>query len=267
MAIGSDFSIISNRKSIKTIYKLLGVLDLHTHIRLKPVIIFFQKYFYKHQKSQIRILELGCGSGINAFEVWKIAKKSNIDFYYVGVDFSFQGIDVANRILLSFQDNSNSKISFYQDDAKSFVEKYEGDYFDFILLADIIEHVENPKELLDYSKKILKDEGFFVVSVPTPLYPKIFGRSFHNQIGHLIDGYFVSQLDELFNYVKCRRVLFKYNTGIFSNIGCWLYYNKLNFNNRYLNFLKSLILYPFKFLDFVNNFRVSCSLFAIYKKQ
>ncbi len=136
-----------------------------------------------------------------------------------------------------------------------------------ILFIDIIEHIKNPQELINLSKNKLKNNGIFIVSVPTPLYPKIFGRKFHNKIGHLVEGYSITKIDELFNNCNCQRIIYQYNTGIFSNIGCWLYYNKLIFNNKYLNLLKCLFLYPFIFLDFYNDSKISCSLFAVYKKN
>lgn len=134
-------------------------------------------------------------------------------------------------------------------------------------MTDVIEHIENRELLLKLACNILKTGGLFVISVPTPLYPKIFGRKFSTKIGHLIDGFYLPQLDDLFIPVNCSRILYKYNTGVFSNIGCWLFYNKLNFNNKYLNILKCLLLYPFRFFDFWNNSKISCSLFAVYKNE
>jgi len=266
MPIGDYYSIISKRRIAKSIYKLLGTLDLHTHIRLKPIIAFLQKYFENSLNSQIRILEIGCGVGVNAFELCKMAEKLDIDLHYIGVDLSYKAISAANKVLLSFP-STKSEICFFHDDANRFLEKYKGSSFDLILLIDIIEHIKNPRKLLYLSKKFLNDNGLFIVSVPTPLYPKIFGRRFHNRIGHVVDGYSVSQLDSLFTDIGYQRIMYKYNTDFFSNKGCWLYYNKLNFNNKYFNFLKSLILYPFKFLDAYNNPQLSCSLCAVYGKK
>lgn len=267
MAIGDCYSVISKINICKVIHKVLGTVDLHTHIRVRPVISFFEKYFSDFSSNtKIRILELGCGCGINGYEIYKIAKKINVDLYYIGVDLSAEAINEANCILHTFQ-NIKERFSFQQEDANIFLKKYKGPPFDIILLIDVIEHIEHPEETLQLSKNILKQGGFILVSVPTPLYPKIFGKDFALKIGHLVDGYSLSQLDELFKGIDCQMVTYNYNTGIFSNIGCWLYYNKLNFNNKYLNFFKSLILYPFKFLDLYNNYKISCSLFAVYMKK
>jgi len=135
------------------------------------------------------------------------------------------------------------------------------------ILIDCLEHIENTQKLLYFSKKLLKNDGLFVGSVPTQLYPKIFGHNFAAKVEHLVDSYSLMQLDKIFNNIDCRRLMYKYNTGYFSNIGCWLYYNKIKFSsNKYINLLKQLILYPFKYFDFYNNKEISCSLFAVYKK-
>jgi SAM-dependent methyltransferase len=266
MVIGNYYSTISGKKVLRIIYKFLGTLDLHTHIRLKPVIKFFRKYFNNIDLNCVRILEPGCGSGVNAFEIYKLAIKKEICLNYIGLDLNLKSINNANFILQSFQ-NIKGKISFLQDDAIAFLEKQQSLQVDVVLLVDIIEHIMSPEKLIVLSKKVLKDNGIFIVSVPTPLYPKFLGREFHNKIGHQIDGYSLELLDRLFDEVGYKRREFRYNTGFVSNIGCWLYYNKLNFKNKYLNFLKELILYPFKFLDFYNSAKVSCSLFAIYEKD
>lgn len=266
MPIGDYYAIISKKPLGKFIYRLFGTLDLHTHIRLREVMHFFQDYL--DQFSNIKILELGCGSGVNAFEIYKIACKKHTHLNYTGVDLSFEEIKTANSFLQVFL-NMKAEISFYQEDAINFLKRHKDlkERADIILMADIIEHIKDPQKLISFSAEYLKNNGFFVVSVPTPLYPKIFGRKFHNKIGHLRDGYSLDQLDELFHSVGCQRIMYKYNTGILSNVGCWLYYNKLNFNNGYINLLKQIILYPFKFLDFYNNLKTSCSLFAVYSKK
>ena len=263
MPIG-DYYFINHKKSyIKKLVKLLGTLDLHTHIRLNPLLKIFINYINEAsvQQKSINILEIGCGNGINAFEIVKIAKKYNKKINYIGTDLNCSAINIAEKIASNHGLNS---YSFYIDDGISFVERN----IDIILFIDVIEHIENTSKLLELSYKCLKEDGIFIVSVPTRLYSKIFGRDFCKKIGHIIDGYSIEELDELFrNSIDCIRMIYEYNTGIFSKIGCYLYYNKLNFNNKYFNFLVHFILYPFKFTDFYNNSKISCSLFAVYKKM
>lgn len=48
--------------------------------------------------------------------------------------------------------------------------------FDTIVLAHILEHVDNPHEILEVAKKFLKPDGIIIVDVPN-------GMSLHRQIG------------------------------------------------------------------------------------
>jgi len=269
MPVGDYFYINSNNLIVKTLIRVLGTFDLHSHIRLKPMIDFFKTFNIKFQNTikTIKILEVGCGSGLNAFEIYKIFKNSNINVEYYGFDLDKKSIENALKIKdFILIDSKNIKIEFFVGDA-NLVTIFEeiNNSFDIVLLMDVIEHLNSPQDLLKNLSKIVSNEALFLVSVPTPLYPKFFGRKFHERIGHLKDGYSISELDNLFDRINCERVFFKYNTGLISNLGCFLYYNLLDFNNRYLNLFKSLILYPFKFFDFYNSNKVSCSLFAVYK--
>jgi hypothetical protein len=133
---------------------------------------------------------------------------------------------------------------------------------------DILEHVAEPQKMLEVADCFLKENGFFAVSVPTPNYPKIFSRKFHNRIGHLVDGYSIQQLDRLFiGSLGFNRILHSYNTGLLSNIGCWLYYNIFGACNKYLNFLNLIMLYPLLGADWYNSSAESCTLFAVYRKR
>jgi len=268
MPIGDFNALISKHRFSRIIYKYFGVLDLHSHIRLSPIIKFFIDYLNCH--NSLRILELGCGSGINAFEIYKLSKRMNVDVHYIGVDLSSSSIVVANNLLQNYQKvdpQITSKITFIHDDANVFLKKQQSISVDVVLLVDIIEHLKNPHELINLSSKCMNNDGIYVVSVPTPLYPKFFGKDFHAKIGHVIDGYTIEALNSLFSSINFRCYRYKYNTGIISNVGCWLYYNKFNSTNKYLNLLKGLGLYPFKYLDLYNSSSVSCSLFAIYKRE
>ena len=44
-------------------------------------------------------------------------------------------------------------------------EKYEN-YFDFIILADVLEHLKEPSSVLKKFGKYLKDDGYVIVSLP-----------------------------------------------------------------------------------------------------
>jgi len=268
MAMGDFYGEIVKNKVVKFLYSFLGVPDFHTHLRIKPMLKFLEKHFYKTESPILTILKLGCGTGINGFEIGKIAVRFGKKLNYIGVDLSEESISNAKKITGIYRSNAELNFSFYHSDANNFLENYSGSNFDIILLIDFIEHVSSPEIVLRMANKKLRENGMFIVSVPTPLYPKVFGRKFHKKIGHLVDGYSINQLDTLFKSINCNRLLYKYDTGLVSNFGCWIFYNKLgDIKNRYINFFKWIIVYPFKFLEILNGPYVSCSLFAVYEKS
>jgi hypothetical protein len=110
-----------------------------------------------------------------------------------------------------------------------------------------------------------------LVSVPTPLYPKIFGRRFHSAIGHLHEGFTLHDVDGWFAGLE--RVRFRYSTGPVTWPGVMLYYRLPShwqadggFLRRFANSLAILVSLPFRLLDPWNGRSVSCSLFVEYMK-
>lgn len=266
MKIGNYYYVISNRKIVRFIYKLLGTIDLHSHIRLKPVYNFIEKFLCENSFKNVRILELECGSGVSALEINKISNKNNLNFDYTGIDSSDQLISISKKIQNSIYPFEN-KIKFITDDAINFLKDNNQLKVDIILLLDIIEHLKEPEILLDLSNEILESGGVYLISVPTELYPKYFGNKFHKEIGHQVDGYSLKKLKKMFNEIGCELIFYKYSTGILSKYGCWLYYKIFYTNSRLLQIIKWLFLFPFQYFDLINNSKVSCSLFAVFKKK
>ena len=265
MPIGDSYHLVARNKINKFLLKRLGMFDLHTHIRVGALIKFFEDCIRSRRYSEMKVLELGCGTGINAFELAKVSKKCHTKLKYTGVDINREGIKKANQVLRCHK--LTAKITFFNEDARVFLKNHEDLTINCILLMDIIEHIEDVRDALDLADRHLQKGGIYIVSTPTPLYPKVFGRKFHEKIGHVVDGYSLEALDRLFvKHLNCRRLMYKYNTGLLCSIGCWLYH-LFDFDNKYFNILKSLILYPFKFLDFYNSPQISCTLFAVYKKE
>ena len=139
--------------------------------------------------------------------------------------------------------------------------------YDYILFIDFLEHVTDPVKVIHEVDGKLRTGGSIVVSVPTVIYPKVFGRSFHRKVGHVMDGYTLEKLREQFpeNYSLIES---SYNTGLPAGIGCFLFYRLVNnIGNKYLRIPLEISLQVFRKLDLINNKYVSCSLFAVFRKN
>ena len=255
MAIGSSLRYLYHNKLSYFFVKFLGTPDLHSHIRLKPVLYFLNELL--DNKKTYHILEIGCGNGVIAFELLQKNKKIK----YLGLDNDSVNIDSAKKILINYN-SENINFSYLN------VEKEKlglGDRkFDIILFIDVLEHLKDPKDLLKRLAKQINKGGLLIISVPTPLYPKIFGQTFHKKVGHVVSGYTVNLLRIVLNTINSEPIFYKYNTGLFSNIGCAIFY-RVTFMNKALEHIKILLLYIFKYFDFFNGEKVSCSLFAVFR--
>lgn len=112
-------------------YKIIGVL-------FGPLLPSFQFKVAQIVKSLSRrkdYIGINLGSGTSSFG----SKVFNVDFS------NFQNVDiVANVLQLPFKDN----------------------YFDFVIMTEVIEHVENPNLLVEELSRVMKSSGYLVFTSP-----------------------------------------------------------------------------------------------------
>jgi ubiquinone/menaquinone biosynthesis C-methylase UbiE len=76
-------------------------------------------------------------------------------------DGSFYRYCKKNGIQCEFTDGSVDNIDFEKDKLK-----FENEKFDFILMNSVIEHLHNPINILNESKRVLKKDGILIVITP-----------------------------------------------------------------------------------------------------
>jgi SAM-dependent methyltransferase len=206
MPIGDFTRHLYHSPMARGLCRTFGMQDIHTHYRVKAVIKFFDKTFSKDQ--ELNVLEVGCGGGTNLFE---IAKRFRVRAE--GYDLDPEHIGIAREICEKGFDN---RIQFHVADARILA---PSNTFDVILFVDFLEHVPGPEQIVAMMDRCLKPGGVMVVSVPTPLYPKVFGREMHERIGHLLDGYTAETLTALFP-TTYSRIETDYSTGPIGSLLC-----------------------------------------------
>lgn len=253
--IGSSLKYLSESRWGYIFAELLGTPDLHTHIRLKPVLSYLTNSILKSLDP--KILEVGCGYGVIPYELLD----RGFNFFYTGFDQDEDSIVKANKVIKNY---NYAKLNFIKMNSFSGSWETGGEKYDIVLLIDVIEHITDPEKLIRKIIEYTNKKSLFLVSVPTINYPKVFGKRFHRKVGHVINGYTLRSLEDLMNKINCKLKYYKFNTGLLSNIGCFLYY-RISFNKRMLERIKIMLLYIFKYLDLVNNKKFSCSLFAVFE--
>ena len=101
-----------------------------------------------------RLADLGCGNGGVTGEL------AACGFDVVGIEQDGEGVDLARR--------AHPEAKFYrygvQDDPQDLLQ-YEKP-FDVVVSTEVIEHLYAPHLLLEFAQRILKDDGFLLVSTP-----------------------------------------------------------------------------------------------------
>lgn len=101
-----------------------------------------------NKKFKLKILDIGCGNGRFLTNI------SNSRFDKYGVEINPEG----------YKRCREKKLKTYNQELKNI--NFEDNFFDAITLWHVIEHLDNPSEVMLNIKKILKKEGILVISTP-----------------------------------------------------------------------------------------------------
>jgi ubiquinone/menaquinone biosynthesis C-methylase UbiE len=111
-------------------------------------IIFAQIQKIFGDKDNLKILDIGCGTGI-------VMKKLEKYGEVYGMDISEEAIKFCNkRGIKNISKSSALKIP------------YKNDYFDLITILDVLEHVDEDQKTLEEINRVLKREGICILTVP-----------------------------------------------------------------------------------------------------
>lgn len=109
---------------------------------------------YKNHNNIKNYLEVGGGHGLFISEAMQLLG-SHTEFDLV--DISQRSLDVAQALI------ANNKVNYVLSDIFKFQNSKE---YDFITMGEVLEHVENPKELLVKLWGHLKSNGYLFLTVP-----------------------------------------------------------------------------------------------------
>ena len=125
---------------------------LHHHNYLMPALLklLSQQDFSPGQKT--RVLDIGCGNGSLSHLI------SQHGYEIVGVEESESGVNLARQ---TFPDIHFMQASIYDLPFKDLENS-----FDFVVSAEVIEHLFYPKELIRAAKRCLKPNGRLIITTP-----------------------------------------------------------------------------------------------------
>lgn len=100
-----------------------------------------------------KILEAGMGQGKFLKKIAKFRP-----------DAQLYGVDISNTAIEAVQRENTLKGDFRVGDAQSL--PFSGDFFDAVVIADVLEHLEDPQKAVLEAKRVLKFGGIFHFYVP-----------------------------------------------------------------------------------------------------
>lgn len=151
--------------------------------------------FFKNKK--FKLLDIGCGEG----HFLKMALENG--FEVIGIDFNEKVVKTAKE---------KFKIEkIYPFTLEEFMKNFPYEKFGIITAFHIIEHLDNPLDFVFKLRKILKENGFFVFSLPNTkrLYVKIKERESWDYPPHHLTRWNLKSIEFLmkktgFNIVKIK---------------------------------------------------------------
>lgn len=140
-------------------------------------ILFFKTQFPKYFDRSKSYLEVGGGHGLYAFEAYRMVpgcKKFDL------VDISESSLELAKGVL------NNNEIHFHH---KNIFDFNTDDKYDFITMGEVLEHLENPMEMLGKIWEMLTERGICYVTTPinAPMIDHIYLFSNEEEIRQLFD--------------------------------------------------------------------------------
>ena len=156
-------------------------------------------------QKKIKIIDFGSGSGVN---LDMLKKQGSVDIHEQN-KYARKMIKKKFKKIDNIYSNLNIKKNFY----------------DLILVADVIEHVKKPKDLLKNLKKFLKKDGYILITVPA--YQILYSKK-DEKLGHYRRYNKKNLINELKGF-KIKNVSY-FNTFLFIPIVLMTIFNK--FLNR-----------------------------------
>jgi SAM-dependent methyltransferase len=205
--LGASKSLIDARWPFRLYRRVFGAEDMHSHYRWDAV----SRYLDLRAGST---LEVGGGDGRISFEAVDRGLSGDV------LLTEFDPASVAEAKLVAARGHYDNVMVTQMDLRQLSAERG----FDQVLAVDVLEHIDDDRLALAEIAAVLVPRGRLVVSVPTPRYPLVFGRAFHEHLGHVRDGYWLEDLTTKLEEAGLRVESSHYYTGAWVSRACRLFY-------------------------------------------
>lgn len=109
-------------------------------------------------EKSINVLEIGCGIGATLLEIKNIYKNSSV-----------YGIEISESAGTLAKNTGDVLIA----DIEKVQLNYNKNFFDYIILGDVLEHLVNPWKIVNELKRYLKKDGSLISSIPNIMHVSV----------------------------------------------------------------------------------------------
>lgn len=175
----------------------------HQKTNIQKRIIDGENFTYRNIINEInqintvgtKVLDIGCGAG-------------TVSFYLASKGYKVFGIDISDKAIRNCQNSAKEMNMTETTEFKVMNFPYETPRkkFDFVLLTEVIEHLEDDEVALNKIFSMLNKNGVVLITTPSanaPLYRLGLTNKFDKEVGHL-RRYNLSELEK-----KCNKAGFK----------------------------------------------------------
>ena len=188
-------------------------------------------------ESGAKVLDVGCACG--DFGRQLKTEKNDVEIY--GLEYNEDSINITNKTN-SYKEIIRMNLNDLNSLLNIFLIK-----FDYIVFGDILEHLNNPIEVLKVFKGYLKENGYFLISLPNTAHASIKAGLLNNSFEYTEAGLLDKTHIHLFTYKSLLQLLMSLKLVIedlkFTN---WTNEFGTQNTNPYEGLPKSVIKYIFK---------------------
>lgn len=116
------------------------------------------EFISEPKETAIKVLEVGCGMGTTLARIAALWPNAIV-----------KGIEIVESI----QKLASIHFDVIRGDIEILNIPYEEEYFDYIICGDVLEHLHNPKNVIDKLKKYLAPTGKIVGSIPNIMHASV----------------------------------------------------------------------------------------------
>lgn len=125
------------------------------------------------KEKKLHFLEIGCGCGATLLKLMSEFPNAEVQ----GVEIMPSAADLTNKIIAIDCQNIENKAL-----------RYPTHFFDYIIIADVLECLHEPVEILNYMKGYLREGGCMIISVPNILHHSAIIPLLHGQLDYQDKG-------------------------------------------------------------------------------